>query len=164
MPSRASRRTFLRTTVSVGALGVAGCLGGGSDSDHVFLKNGMDTERVLSVLVRADGDRVDGGRFRLPAGAVAGLRRTGFEPGTYTVFARVEDDPWQSATWEAGSCESAEDRDVVVSLHNYQIYIEPSSCEAAAGGLGGGGGSGFGGDAVEADEYRIGDVSETPAE
>lgn len=173
MPSKRTRRTFLQSVAGGATLGAAGCLGGNdhetdaTTKDYLVLANGT-TERVVSVLVRRGGQRLAGGRFRVPANASIHLER-GFEWGTYEVLGKRprEDEAyehWQSWTWEPRSCATGDHTNDdgywtgTVRIGETDLSFSHSECPTELSGLGGATSR-----PVEAGEYRIGDVTDAPS-
>lgn len=109
-----SRRALLRAAVAAVAAPAAGCLAGndhGTDStttDHVALTNDRTESAVVSLLVSEADERLAGGRYRLPRQTAVYLKR-GFEWGTDTIAAELEDDvaDWQTWEWRPQSCAAA---------------------------------------------------------
>jgi hypothetical protein len=174
LPSVESRRTFLRSVAATAAIGSAGCLGGNdretddTERDYIVLVNGGVEERVVSILVRRAGQRVAGGRYRVPKNAAIHLER-GFDWGTYEVLGKRPRDNeafehWQSWTWKPQSCATGEYTNDdgywtgTVRVGETDLDFSHEECPTESIGLGGGSRR-----PVAGGEHRIGDVSDPPA-
>ncbi|MFC7137252.1 hypothetical protein [Halobaculum litoreum] len=110
MPS--TRRAALRLAGSALVAPTAGCVDAGpddlpprSDGDFLLLSNGATSRRALSVVVERDGERVAGGRYRLPADASATLALD-LRTTTHTLRAVAHDGAavWRSWSWPRERC------------------------------------------------------------
>lgn len=176
MPSTIRRR-LLETTAAGLVVGVAGCLGGGSDRtddterDHLVVENGTETEREVSVVVADGGEHILGGRYRLPGGAAARTDE-GVPWGRYEVAAKLHDDiaDWQSWTWHPRSCAevTATDADpdgrvtatLAMGSDRCRFSVEGCDREMPGGAFGGGGGRDD--PRTPLAEYRVGDPDTPP--
>lgn len=176
VPSVHPRRTLIRSLATVATLGVTGCLGGndhtvdGTKKDSVVIENNGHESRVVSLLVRRDGERLAGGRYRVPENTAVHLER-GFEWGTYDVLGKLHRDDeayehWQSWTWKPQSCATGDHTNddgywiATVRVGESGLRFSHSECPLEVGGPGGGGGN----RPVRAGEHRLGNVTDAPGE
>ncbi|UPV74238.1 hypothetical protein M0R89_17080 [Halorussus limi] len=172
MPSLQTRRDFL-ATASLAVAGTAGCVGGGKDEsddtkrDFLVLSNALDAERVVSVVVTQDAERVRSGRYRVPTATALHLE-DGFAWGTYEVHGKLhhEDaayEQWQSWTWEPRSCAASDHTNDdgywtgTLRVEDPLLEFSHDECPTEFGGFGGGKRR-----PKAVGDNRIGDVTDAP--
>ncbi len=101
-------------------------------TEAVVVENRTNAEQMVDAEVRQGGDRLVGGRFRVPAGVGLRFDRR-FEWGSYVVRGRLADGEWREMDWSPRSCASSPhpdgDRNAGVVVSSDGVELLQNVCD-----------------------------------